>query len=662
MKNFIVALFILFSSWSVFSQEIDSLQTNLVRLNKETPKTKVKKGKPLQKKEVEDTRVLVNSESGKANYLDYKIISHYNDTVLVDTTLSIKKDYKNNFLRKDLFGYQAFQNQGQVFLPLTYLAESNSLLPSMGAKAKHIGYYQIEDVEYYRVPTPTSEFLYKTGIEQGQLLDSWLALNTHKRLNFSLAYRGLRSLGSYRNSLSSLTNFRGTVSYQTKNNRYQLRVHIASQNIENQENGGLNSTALAAFERKDSDFFDRGRLDVNLEEGSSTLVGKRYYINHSFKLFGSKDTIARKISDVKIGHIFNYETKQYHYDNPITTTFFGDHFKTTTNDKTSNKTSNNQVYVNFKSPYILGNFNVSASYYTFFQGYKNIVISDSQTIPNQIDGNFVFASAAWDASVGNIHVNAKATTAITGDLTGSLLYGKAFYKNKRGTEIGASLQLKSNAPDLNYNFYQSNFTAYNWYNDFKNVDSRTLNFNINTQWINVDASACQIDNYLFFNDETQAQPEQFNETVNYFKLKANNEFRLGKFALETTALYQKVADGSSVFRVPEIVGRSTFYFSEYLFKKKSLYLQTGVTANYFTSFLAPKYNAILGDFTLQNDTYIGGKPIFDVFVNGQIRRTRIFVKAENILSAITNETYFSAPNTPYRDFSIRLGIVWNFFN
>ena len=43
---------------------------------------------------------------------DYLIISSENDTTYVDTTLSIKKDYKFNYLRKDDFGLMPFSNMG----------------------------------------------------------------------------------------------------------------------------------------------------------------------------------------------------------------------------------------------------------------------------------------------------------------------------------------------------------------------------------------------------------------------------------------------------------------------------------------------------------------------------------------------------------------------
>ena len=72
----------------------------------------------------------------------------------VDTTLTIQKEYKFNFLRKDYFELLPFVNLGSAFNRLGHDFTATSLQPQMGARSKHNGYFEIEDVKYYRVPTP----------------------------------------------------------------------------------------------------------------------------------------------------------------------------------------------------------------------------------------------------------------------------------------------------------------------------------------------------------------------------------------------------------------------------------------------------------------------------------------------------------------------------
>src|SRR5690606_40749755 len=112
--------------------------------------------------------------------------------------------------------------------------------------------------------------------------------------------------------------------------------------------------------------------------------------------------------------------------------------------------------------------------------------------------------------------------------------------------------------------------------------------------------------------------------------------------------------------LPEFVTRNTLYYSSHFFKK-ALFLQTGVTFNYFTKYYMNAYDPLMAEFYVQTDREFGGYPRFDFFVNAKIQRARIYIKAEHFNAAWTGYNYYSAPNHPYRDFAIRVGLVWNFF-
>ena len=73
------------------------------------------------------------------------------------------------------------------------------------------------------------------------------------------------------------------------------------------------------------------------------------------------------------------------------------------------------------------------------------------------------------------------------------------------------------------------------------------------------------------------------------------------------------------------------------------------------------YDPLLSELYLQNDKKIGEFPLIDFFINAKIQQTRIYFKFEHLNSAITGYNYYSAPNYPYRDFTFRFGLVWNFF-
>lgn len=206
----------------------------------------------------------------------YKIITHERDTMVFDTTLTIQKEYKYNYLRRDEFELLPFSNLGQTYNSLAYSFDRPSSFPGIGMRAKHFNYDEVEDVKYFNVPTPTTELFFKTAMEQGQLLDAFITMNTSKRMNFSIAYKGMRSLGKYQNILSSSGNFKFTANYRTKNDRYAIRGHFYSQDVFNNENGGLTDLAVIDFEAGVDEFTDRSRLSVRYTNAENILVGKRY--------------------------------------------------------------------------------------------------------------------------------------------------------------------------------------------------------------------------------------------------------------------------------------------------------------------------------------------------------------------------------------------------
>jgi len=173
-------------------------------------------------------------KNDEAKIKDYLIITRENDTIQVDTTLSIYKDYKFNYLRRDDFELLPFSNMGQTYNSLSLDFKSTTIIPNIGATAKHFNYMDVDAINYYRVPTPFTELMYKTAFEQGHVLDAFFTVNTSDQFNLSIAYKGMRSLGQYQHILSSTGNFRFTTSYNTKGNRYKLRTHIVMQDILNQ--------------------------------------------------------------------------------------------------------------------------------------------------------------------------------------------------------------------------------------------------------------------------------------------------------------------------------------------------------------------------------------------------------------------------------------------
>ncbi len=602
--------------------------------------------------------------SGKTTYKDYKVIDFDRDSTYVDTTMSIQTYYEFNQQRRDNFGRMSLPNQGQTYNDLTFSFNDHNLFPDLGARTKMDRYLSKEEIVYYYVPTPTTELLYRTGMEQGQVAEGIFTFNSSKQINSSIAFRGTRSLGHYVSNLSDLGSFRVTSNYHTKNERYYVRAHITAQDVINQENGGLTNEAIEDFESGDSNFKDRARLETNFVGGESILRGNRYYFDHFYKLWKGNDSIAsKKFSHLSIGHVFNYERKHFQYKQDGTSDIYGDAFTSDINDGVEHFTLYNELFMQFRSPYVLGDFVVNISNYDYNYGYDRILINEEGRINDRLDGNLVAIGAKWTTDLNKFNLKAEAKSIIAGNLEGYVLKGGASFKLDSITSFYADAYTHSKSPNLNFLLFQSDYKAFNWQTNFKNEQRTGLLVGIkSTKWLDAEVSVTNLDDYTYFEASGDiVKPTQASASIQYLKVNLRKEFRLGKFYLDNSFIYQETSDNTDIFPIPRFITRNSLYFSDWIFKGDPLQLQTGITFNYFSKFNLQQYNPVLGEFAVQSEGEYGGFPMFDFFINAQVQRTRMYLLFEHINSDLTGYNYYSAPGVPYRDFMVRFGIVWNFF-
>jgi hypothetical protein len=656
MYKLVLILFCLFLGTTAFSQE-----KFIPQESKELPKSSNPNRDVRDSISSRSSKKVVKNE--KAAIKDYLIISRENDSIQLDTTMSIYKEYKFNYLRKDDFALLPFSNMGQTYNTLTKDFNSNALQPSFGAQAKHFNYMEMADINYYHVPTPLTELLYKTGFEQGHLLDAFFTVNNTKQFNFSIAFKGMRSLGKYVHVLSSSGNFRFTTNYKTKNKRYVARAHIVIQDILNQENGGLSDEDILNFEAGDEEFLDRPIFDPIFQDAENNLEGRRFYFDHSY-IIKEKDSLNS--NKIAIGNVLSLEDKYYQFKQATTNSYFGDAF---ISSKIFDKVTLETFYAEFNARYsnkTLGTFKVNGGHTNYNYGYNSVVILNNQRITNRLLGSVVSFGGTYEKTIGEFALKGDVGLNLTGDLKGNFLNAQASFSINEDMDVSANFNSNSKAPDFNFQLFQSDYLNYNWENNFKNQNTKQLAFELNSKkfgTLQIDYNS--LNNYLYFTkddtvDDGGVKPFQFDETVNYLRAKLSNEFSYRNFALNNTVLFQEVMDGEDVFNMPQIVTRHSLYYTNELFKK-ALFLQTGVTFSYFSSYYMNRYDPLLAEFYVQNTTEIGDFPRIDFFINAKIRQTRLFLKAEHLNSYFTGYNFYSAPNYPYRDFIVRFGIVWNFF-
>ena len=610
----------------------------------------------------------------------YKLYSYESDSSYVDTNLTLKKYYKLNLLRRDAIDLVTFANQGENFNWLTY-QEGASIIPEMGFRTKHFNYLDQKDIKYYDVATPFTELAYRTGYNKGQFLDAIFSMNINPRLNFSLGYKGLRSVGRYHNSLTSQGNFQAAIHYTSKDKRYYLRSHFTFQDLSNQESGGIENDTL--FTSNNPDFTTRTAFTTNLNAATTMLKGKRVFIDHRYNI-----PINIGNNDIFVQHVGSYETKYFQYTDKVADNkyFFGSEVfdDKITNDSTNYRNIQNDVYLGVKN-------NRGRTYLKFGVGYNNQkygydtikVITDTRLIPANIEGNTASLKAQGRLFIlDNLSLEARGSYNIDGKFSDAFDLVSSAKLNINGKhEVGASIGLYSYYPEMQFWLYQSNYKSYNYFNrldkqykfDFKLYFESDKWFDTHIRYINhkkytfFDSDNIDVNvpdgKSIPYNNVTPVKTVQYGSDVNVVEVGLHKNFKFGLFGFDTNTIFQKVLSGEEVFRTPQIVTRNNIYYSDEWFRH-ALIIQTGIGVKYFTEFSSFQYNPINGMYFRPNqDLKIGNYPIFNLFLNTRIRTIRIYVELENFTQPIFSDyNYFSAPHYPGSDFAIRFGFVWNFFS
>ena len=663
MKYYLFYILVILYSFPNFGQDFQIPKS---------PSQELDRGGNLQNSSITDSlmskfgnRSTKLNKNPDAKIQDYLIISRTNDTVAVDTSLTIEKYHKINFLRKDDFDLIPFSNTGVAYNTLSFYG-INSINPKMGASNKYYSYDSVDDVVYYDLPTPFTELMYRSVFEQGQLLDAVYSVNTSRQFNFSISRKGLRSLGNYQNFISSSSNFKISTNYFSKNKKYRFRTHYTNQKLFSEQNGGINNSDILNFENGNSQFLDRGVFDPNFENAHNEFLGKRFYVDQSYVLI-DKDSISN--SNLELFNSIYLEEKKYKFQQSASDEFFGDSFVSQEiNDKILLNSLNLHAGLIYNSD-IFGKINLGLRYVSDKYSLENYQIDQYIDSTQSINSKTTFITAEYLKTFSKIELNAKTENFIFGDNKSNMFSSSIMLQLKNNNSFTANYKLFSSVPNYNFLLHRSNYENYNWNNQFDNTITNSISLGLNlNEIIDLDVDLISVKKHIQFektvNDFTDSGefsilPVQHNGNLDIIKLQLGRKINFGKFSIDSKLLFQKSLS-DDIINLPQIVSRNTVYFSTDMFKK-ALFLQTGFGVKYFSKFYMNGYDPLLSELYIQNEKEIGEFPIIDFFINAKIQQTRLYFKFEHFNSSFTGYNYYSAPNYPYRDFSFRFGLVWNFF-
>lgn len=141
----------------------------------------------------------------------------------------------------------------------------------------------------------------------------------------------------------------------------------------------------------------------------------------------------------------------------------------------------------------------------------------------------------------------------------------------------------------------------------------------------------------------------------------NMYLKLGShFHFDMQQMVQYSTDQDQV-RVPLFASKNSLYADFTLFKN-ALRTQVGFDVRYHTAFYADGYDPNMGIFYRQDDEEVGNYLWADFFVNLQIKRASIYVKAGHFNTYLEQQGHCVIPGYPTHQFGLYYGLTWKFFD
>ena len=589
---------------------------------------------------------------------DYLIQTQFSEKKIFDTVFTVEKSYQfSQFNNSDNFGKIQFANIGSGFQDLVFSVNKEQNLSLLPTNKSHF-ILGIDDVKYYDVKTPTTSFVYHNAMKQGAALNSTYTQNIGKNFNFAVEYMGLRSQGIYRRSLAASNNFVFSSHFNSKNGRYQFFTHYIHQNVNNEENGGLEDVSL--FLGDDSRFNNRQNLSVNLTASDSRFSLRRYYFSQEFQFVNSEKY------PFKLRHTLYHQANKYRFiessSESYYTSSYVDDFDTYAYKFSENLSNTVSLVFDKKT------FKLDAGF-----RHQLINLGTDRELPTAVGVTIPIDNKENRlGAVGNLEIRLWDKV----DLKSFLEYsnGKSFGNYIRsenllklepikGYVLNAHVNFQSAIPSFNYLINPSFYQDFNYnFSNAQNQSVTEIGGKINLKWFDssVFANYFRIDNLAYF--DTDFLPKQSSETMNISQIGGEATFKYRKFNLNTKLLFQSALSQKELFPMPSFVGRVNLFYQTKAFKNAAE-IQSGIKVYYFSKFNSRDYFPVLNEFVLSNSgTSIGGQPIADAYFNMKVKRMMFFVEAQHFNTTFMKNKSFTAPNYPIYDFRLNLGIVWYIFH
>lgn len=524
----------------------------------------------------------------------------------------------------------------------------------------------VENATFYNTKTPYSNLTYTTGGTTYRTQDHVKFLftaNANKKLNFGTTLDYIYSVGEYDNQ--AVKRFTGSLFGNYNGKHYSATGALVTNNLNNFENGGLSDPTYIL---NPVNAIKTQNLPINLD-GFSNYKYKSFFYNQQYSIGFERpiriteDSVSMEYVPVtSFAHTIKLEeARKRYYELTPDTSFYENTYLPL---KQTNDTSALQTLTNVFSVSMEEEFNkwMKFGLTAYVENEIQRFTYNQDSLVNRLTKSNSKLGGILSKQRGQqIRYSVLGEMGLQGYKAGDFLLkanlGGYFKLWNDSISLVANGFIRSDEPSYFLQHYQSNH--FRWDNNFAKIYRTNVGgtFSIPTRLFSLNVSVENVTKYIYFNSE--ALPTQFTGNIQVVSANLNQDFHLGKFALENNVVYQ-LSSQENVLPLPTLALYHNLYYHDKFFKVLSI--QIGANVRYHTSYYAPAYMPATGQFHTQTLTKIGNYPVMNVYLNCHLKRTRFFVEYYHINQKFMNGAYFSMPNYPINPAILKLGLSWNFYN
>lgn len=599
---------------------------------------------------------------------------------------------RDNFFTTDKLGVDTSMNAFQLVHSIHTNSISNLFLGNIGLPVRTnilrlsstvtepfiflrpFNHYKLDanDVVIYNANKPFTELQIYTAPKRLEENNIGLLHTRNFGSKWNLTLRGgyIISTGELNNQKAKVSTILTSLSYM--GNNYRLILFSTRNKFDIEENGGI----VDVYDQNSSQIPVKLDNVYNVVKSNSYGLSQVYYIDwEKSEMSYIADSLVNQRNSYKmISFVHNltytqnsriYSDKDPNGGVTLRERWYYDRFyvdSLNSYDSVSHNvfSTNFGIKINDKAiPFLHTGFALGTEFEkNFIYNFKEVLVLQNNAEYDNLYLNFSAFNENWKYFNWRYRLNSGINGYEKGDISHSLQLNASIGLNKKDTlNLRLTVYKRTKTPSYWESQYYGNRVRWNADLDKINTQGVDFTFSFPKYRQNISAGIRQIDGYVYLGQDITMQ--QFNNSINAAYIGYNTMLRLGAFRNRFKVEYQKV--NTSLLHIPDFAIYNSAFF-HFIAIKKVLTMQIGVDAFFTPAFKPLDYNPAALAFYNQTEHEVGGKPIIDVFINGKIRRARLFVKYNNLTSIFTNEKMFYLPNYPIESSKIRFGVSWLFYD